>query len=601
MYCSANQGGASGGWRISPSRSRSVSSEPTTCSSPRERSAAGERQLQRALGGPHRAERRDELERDRERARDLGEVLERLGPRAARCRRRSRRRRCPAARAGVRKGTASSAAKRPSGRSSAWPRSRFSAAKAKDGLAPRAAFSITWRSAAGQRRAPARRSSPSSAAARGRPPGCGTQKAACSTPAIRAMRASTGSSAASSVLPGEQVLRGGHGAPQVVEPLAREVALLAQLGEGGAELCRGLGVALDELARPRRRPPGHAGPSSGDGRRRHAHHGLSGGRRPAARRAGGRRARGGARERRGQSGCGRGGLGRRARGRPAEQSTQRLLRPLPGGRRLLDVEDGVAVGQVLDRAREDRGRTSRARPRRARPPPGSRRCCRMLSARSSASISSTCGRSRLLYCKHERHRCRVEVVRDEVLRHLAVALDVLLPAVERRSWPRTRASRRPSAPAGAWPSTWPARAPPAPAAAGRSRGSRASCSGSRSKRIVRSCAELIEISSPRRFASAAAVQDLQVGGLPADRRAVVDQLDLDRAVAVIQLDHGARSAGDASVPARGAPVMGFCTHGKRSRKGEGSGDSPWHPGWQATDSARSRMVALRGFEPRFDG
>ena len=49
---------------------------------PADRGAAGERQLERALGGPHRVERRDELERHRDRARDLGQVLERVGPRA---------------------------------------------------------------------------------------------------------------------------------------------------------------------------------------------------------------------------------------------------------------------------------------------------------------------------------------------------------------------------------------------------------------------------------------------------------------------------------------------------------------------------------------
>ena len=162
---------------------------------------------------------------------------------------------------------------------------------------------------------------------------------------------------------------------------------------------------------------------------------------------------------------------------------------------------------------------------------------RVLSARSSASISSTCGRSRLLYWKHERHRRRVEVVREEVLRHLAVALDVLLPAVERgvghehervgalqhqpargrvHGLPRHREDLQPQVEA-------------------------AEARGPQRQQVEEDRAVLRRVDRdqlPAALGLGGAVQDLQVGGLPADRRAVVDQLDLDRAVAVIQLDHG---------------------------------------------------------------
>ena len=74
---------------------------------------------------------------------------------------------------------------------------------------------------------------------------------------------------------GEQVLRRRHGLAEVLEVLAREVALLAQLREGGAELGRGLGVGLDELARPRVGPRG-PGPLLGrSGRRRDPDHGVA--------------------------------------------------------------------------------------------------------------------------------------------------------------------------------------------------------------------------------------------------------------------------------------------------------------------------------------
>ena len=349
----------------------------------------------------------------------------------------------------------------------------------------------------------------------------------------------------------EQVLRRRHGLPKVLEALAHEVALLAQLGERGAQLGGGLRVGLDELARLRVGARGTRAFLGQGGRRRHPDHDVAGGR---GRRRVGRRRR--------ASGLGprhrpRGGRGLRVErdARPAEQLQERLLRPLPGRRPFLHVEDRVAAGQVLDRAGEDDAESledALAPHRHGRDhlgPPVVERAVERLDLQHLGQVA-------LVVLEDEGHRRRIQVVGDEALRHLPIALDVLLPAVEggvRDEHERIGALQHQPAGGrvhGLTGNREDLQAQVEAAEAGRPEGEEVE----EDRPVLRG---VDRDQLPAALRVGAAVQDLQVGGLPPDRRAVVDQLDLDRTVAMIQLDHGGPAvAGDASVPARGARCHG---------------------------------------------
>ena len=189
----------------------------------------------------------------------------------------------------------------------------------------------------------------------------------------------------------------------------------------------------------------------------------------------------------------------------------------------------------------------------------------------------------LVVLEDEGHRRRVQVVGEQVLRHLPVALDVLLPAVEggvRDEHERVGALQHQPAGGrvhGLAGNREDLQAQVEAAEAGRLEGEQVE-----EDRAVLGGVDRDQL--PAALRVGAAVQDLQVGGLPPDRRAVVDQLDLDRPVAVIQLDHGGPGvAGEASVPARGAAVMRLgrlrAAHGGEFTPPEcaGPGGAPQHP------------------------
>jgi hypothetical protein len=185
----------------------------------------------------------------------------------------------------------------------------------------------------------------------------------------------------------------------------------------------------------------------------------------------------------------------------AEEIEERLLGPLPGRRGLLHVEDRVALREVLHRARQHRAEGlehALAAHGDRRDHVGSPRVERAVEGFDLEHL----GQVALVVLEHERHLLHVEPVLEQVLRHLAEALDVLFPAVERRvghehervgalqhELARGRVHRLAGNRQHLQPQVEAAKA-----------GVR---SGSRSNRIVRSCAELIEIRSPRRLAAAA--------------------------------------------------------------------------------------------------
>ena len=215
-----------------------------------ERGGAGERELERALGGLHGVERRRQLEGDGQGARDLGEVLDRLRtrPRGVRPVVEDAEPLQPARGAeghGEQRREAAARRGRAPGRGRGSPRRRRRPASL-----PRMALSETWRRAAGE--------ASTGSASRREERGRARRLAGLRDPEGRVPGARDAGHAREHGLErrferraGEQVLRRRHGLAKVLEALARDVALLAQLGERGAQLGGGLGVGLDELARLR--------------------------------------------------------------------------------------------------------------------------------------------------------------------------------------------------------------------------------------------------------------------------------------------------------------------------------------------------------------
>jgi hypothetical protein len=213
-----------------------------------------------------------------------------------------------------------------------------------------------------------------------------------------------------------------------------------------------------------------------------------------------------------------------------------LFRPLPRRRSLLHVEDGVAAGEVLSCAGEDRAEGLED----ALPPHRNRRNDLRLPRVERAVERLDLERLRevpLVVLEDERHGGGVEVMGEEVLCHLPEALDVLLPAVEGGVGDENE------------------RVGSLQAEAARGRVHRLAGDGEDLEAQV----EAAEAGGPERqqveedrpvlrgvdrdqlppaLGAGAAVQDLQVGGLSPDGRPVIDELDLDRALAVVQLDHG---------------------------------------------------------------
>ena len=184
------------------------------------------------------------------------------------------------------------------------------------------------------------------------------------------------------------------------------------------------------------------------------------------------------------------------------------------GRPFLDVDDLVAAGEVLHRAHQDGGEGLEHAFARASPPPGWPRTLRALRVRSMNSGASP--RAGPACCTGARAAATTGRAGGRAGSPSSRGSSGRSPPSGRpRSWPRTPASRRPSAPAAAWPRTSPGpgtartcRRRSKPRKPGRLR-------GSRSNRIVRSCAELMETSSPRRARQRVLVEHLEVGRLAA--------------------------------------------------------------------------------------
>ncbi len=239
------------------------------------------------------------------------------------------------------------------------------------------------------------------------------------------------------------------------------------------------------------------------------------------------------------------------------------------GAPFLHVEDRVAAGQVLDGAGEDDAEglehtlPSHGHGRDHLGPPAVEGAVERLDLQDLRQVA-------LVVLEDEGHRRRVQVVGEQVLRHLPVALDVLLPAVEggvRDEHERVGALEHQPAGGrvhGLAGNGEDLQAQVEAAEAGRLQGEQVE-----EDRAVLGGVDRDQLAAALRVG--AAVQDLQVGGLPSDRRAVVDQLDLDRPVAVIQLDHGGPGS-LASVPARGRAVSGSAAGRAGGRRGPVSGD-----------------------------
>jgi hypothetical protein len=143
----------------------------------------------------------------------------------------------------------------------------------------------------------------------------------------------------------------------------------------------------------------------------------------------------------------------------------------------------------------------------------------------------------LVVLQHQGQRGRVELVRDQVLGHLAEALHVLVPAVGggvghehdgvgalEHQAPGRRVHRLAGHRRQLQPQV-------EPAEAGRLQRKQVEQDGA----VLRGM-DGDHLAPP--LGNGVAVQDLQVGRLAAHGRAVVDDLDLDGPLSVVQLDHG---------------------------------------------------------------
>ena len=311
--------------------------------------------------------------------------------------------------------------------------------------------------------------------------------------------------------------------PHLGQPRAREVALLAQVGDPQPQLGRRLRVGLRE----------HRGRGGVRGR----------GRRPAQL----------LRHRELQQVVGRGLLGvERHLGevdgddllllrlplrepRRPEHRHDRLLRP--GGDRLpLGQRDhGVAARQVLERHPDDRGERLEdpLAPRRHRvedrQPPGVQRPVEGLRLQHVRQVP-------LVVLQHHRDRGGVELLREQVPLQLAVGLHVLVVAVGRgvgdehhpvrpaqHHPPRRRVDRLAGHRRELEPQVEPAEPP-----------------GLERQQVAQDRPVLLRVHGdelPAPPPAGPVVEHLQVGGLPADRRPVVGDLDLDEPLLPVELDH----------------------------------------------------------------
>ncbi len=202
----------------------------------------------------------------------------------------------------------------------------------------------------------------------------------------------------------------------------------------------------------------------------------------------------------------------------------------------LRLDDLIALRQVLHGAVEDR----RERLEHALPAHGHggdrvdvagvERAVHELDGRQLGEVA-------LVVLEHQRHRRRIQLVCEEVLRHLPEALDVLLPPVGGR----VRDEDQGIGPLQDEAARGGVHGLPGDgedleleveaAKARRLQGQQVEQDGPILGRVDR------DQLTPTR-GQGVLVEDLEVGRLPPDGRAVVDDLDLDRPLAVVQLDHG---------------------------------------------------------------
>jgi hypothetical protein len=219
----------------------------------------------------------------------------------------------------------------------------------------------------------------------------------------------------------------------------------------------------------------------------------------------------------------------------SEEVFHRVRGPLARGTALLDVEDGVALGEVLrgegeggDERLEDALAADRHRRDRVGVP-GVEAAVESLRLQHLRQVP-------LVVLEDEGHLRGIEVVGEEVLRHLPVALEVLLPAIERGvGHEDERVGALEDEPARGRVHGLPGdgedlKAEVEAAEAGGLQGQEVEEDRPVLGRGDRD--ELTPVALRRRR-----VEHLEVGGLPPDRRPVVDDLDLDDAVAMLQL-HG---------------------------------------------------------------
>ena len=206
-----------------------------------------------------------------------------------------------------------------------------------------------------------------------------------------------------------------------------------------------------------------------------------------------------------RGGCGLRGLvghllGRRTQRGGAEHAQHGLLRPLPRGLAAGGLQDRVAFGQVLDGAHEDGGEGLEHSLAAHRHRGDAVHLAHVHGAVHELDVHHL-GQVALVVLEDEGHGRGVEAVGEQVLGHLPEALQVLFPAIDRGVGHEDQAVRvlQDQAPGGGvhglpgHGQDLQAEVEAAKPALRR---------GSRSKRMVRSCAELMEIISPRRACSA---------------------------------------------------------------------------------------------------